>query len=324
MIDPGPTPPLSPSPAPSPRSTSLGSAAFALGLMSFLLCLGPLAALPALLLGLSARRADGDPGRSTGEGVRGTMGAWLGAGNLVLVALGALVFWLGTNDSTAVAAAPGPSSAAPALPPGPAPAPPAAGPRGRPGDESGQMSVTEAIFETAEGKITLVDLPPTTRPFEAELREQAQKAKSAGERLVLFVVSDNCRPCMSIAANLPAPSMQNAFGRARLVRVNINASRADLEALGVQTQLSPGFYLLGHDLRPTDGVTGGEWDDDTAENAAPVLGAFLHGTYARRRQPFVPLPRRAATPRAPTTLLLPRDDRRPGPGLHAPSRLLVL
>lgn len=164
------------------------------------------------------------------------------------------------------------------------------------------MSVTEAIFETVEGKITLVDLPPTTRPFEVELREQAQKAKAAGERLLLFVVSDSCRPCMSIAAVLPSPSMQHAFGRARLVRVSISASRADLEALGVQTQFIPGLYLLGPDLRPTDGITGGEWDDDTAENAAPVIAAFLHGSLGKRRHPFVPQPRRL-TPRAPTTLL---------------------
>jgi hypothetical protein len=269
-----------PSPPP-PRPTSLGTTAFALGLMSFLLCLGPLTAVPALILGLSARRIDRDPARSTGEGVRGTMGAWLGAGNLILAALGGLVFWLGTAD-----------------PPATAPSP-----RARPGDEGGQMSVTEAIFETVEGKITLVDLPPTTRPFEAELREQAQKAKAAGERLILFVVSDTCRPCMSIAAVLPSPQMQHAFGRARLVRVSISASRADLEAIGVQTTLVPGLYLLGHDLRPTDGITGGEWDDDTAENAAPVIGAFLHGSLAKRRHPFIPQPRRSPTPRAPTTLL---------------------
>ncbi|HEU4409650.1 MAG TPA: hypothetical protein VFS43_30625 [Polyangiaceae bacterium] len=299
MTDPG-RPPPSPAP-PSPRSTSLGTTAFALGLMSFLLCLGPLTGIPALVLGLSARRLDQDPARSTGEGVRGTMGAFLGGGNLILAALGALVLWLGTADPPALAAAPGPSSVAPALPPDPTPPP--ASPRARPGDESGQMSVTEAIFETVEGKITLVDLPPTTRPFEVELREQMQKAKAAGERLVLFVVSDTCRPCMSIAAVLPSPPMQNALGHARLVRVSINASRADLEAVGVPTQLIPGFYLLGHDLRPTDGITGGEWDDDTAENAAPVIGAFLHGSLAKRRHPFVPQPRRSLTPRAPTTLL---------------------
>jgi hypothetical protein len=269
--------------------------------MSFLLCLGPLTGIPALVLGLSARRLDRDPSRSTGENIRGTMGAWLGAGNLVLSALALLVLWLGTTSSLpATPTAAGPPVVVPPLSPTPPPAP---GARSRPGEEGGQMSVTEAIFETAEGKITLVDLPPTTRSFEVELRDQQLKAKAAGERLVLFVVNDSCRPCMSIAALLPTPLMQHAFGRARLVRVSAAASRADLEGLGVQTQLVPGFFLLGHDLRPTDGITGGEWDDDTAENAAPVLGAFLHGSLARRRHPFVPLPRRSLTPRAPTTLL---------------------
>ncbi|MCU0682132.1 MAG: hypothetical protein MUF34_07745 [Polyangiaceae bacterium] len=303
MTDPG-RPLPSPDPQPPPRSTSLGTVAFALGLMSFLLCLGPLTAIPALILGLSARRIDRDPGRSTGEGIRGTMGAWLGLSNLTLATLGVLVLWLGTAEPPSVAAAPGPSSVAPGGPPPELPpSSPGPSPKARPGEEGGQMSTTEAIFETVEGKVTLVDLPPTTRPFEIELREQAQKAKAAGERLVLFVVSDTCRPCMSIAALLPAPAMQQAMGHARLVRVSTFSLRSELEALGVQTQLVPGFYLLGHDLRPTDGISGAEWDDDTVENAAPVIGAFLHGSYARRRHPFVPLPRRSLTPRAPTTLL---------------------
>jgi hypothetical protein len=190
------------------------------------------------------------------------------------------------------------------------------------------MSITESLFETTEGKITLVDLPPTTRPFEIELRDQMAKAKAANEKLVLFVVSDACRPCLSIAAMLPTPVMQQALQRARLVRVSITASRADLEGIGVQTQLIPGFYLLGNDLRPHDGITGGEWDDDTAENAAPVLGAFVRGALAKRRHPFVPQPRRAFTPRAPTTLLLPsavgrpsppRRARRFGPAAHPPA-----
>ncbi len=48
--------------------------------------------------------------------------------------------------------------------------------------------------------------------------------------------------------------------------------------------------MLGPDLRPRDGIDGGEWDADVPENMAPVLGAFVQGTLTKRRTPWQALP----------------------------------
>ena len=42
------------------------------------------------------------------------------------------------------------------------------------------------------------------------------------------------------------------------------------------------------DLFPQDAIDGGEWDADVPENIAPVLGAFVRGTYKTRREPWKP------------------------------------
>jgi hypothetical protein len=40
----------------------------------------------------------------------------------------------------------------------------------------------------------------------------------------------------------------------------------------------------------TDLIDGGEWDADVPENIAPVLGAFVRGTYSNRRHARAPAP----------------------------------
>ena len=163
------------------------------------------------------------------------------------------------------------------------------------------MTTLGEVVETQAGKVTLVDIPPV-RSFLAELESQRQKAKAARQRLVLFTVTESCRPCLSVAAVMLDPKMQTALADVRLVRVDIREAENELEDLGVQTNQIPGFYLLGPTLHATDGVTGAEWDDDTAENAAPVLGAFVRGTYKLRKQPFSPSTSRGTPRPAPTML----------------------
>ena len=52
----------------------------------------------------------------------------------------------------------------------------------------------------------------------------------------------------------------------------------------------PWFFLLAPGLSPRDGISGGEWDADVAPNIAPVLGAFVRGRYAERREAWRPVP----------------------------------
>jgi hypothetical protein len=57
----------------------------------------------------------------------------------------------------------------------------------------------------------------------------------------------------------------------------------ELTQLKLPHDVYPAFYLLDARLRPLDSIHGGEWDDDIAENIAPVLGAFVQGNYRNRR-----------------------------------------
>ena len=93
-----------------------------------------------------------------------------------------------------------------------------------------------------------------------------------------------------ISASLSEPLMQTALAGVRLVRVDVDAFADDLDALRIQHERLPGFFLLALDLSPRDAIDGGEWDEDVAANIAPPLGAFVRGKYRVRRQPFHPAP----------------------------------
>ena len=107
-----------------------------------------------------------------------------------------------------------------------------------------------------------------------------------------------CRPCLGVAASLADPKMQRALEKVRLVRVDVSDFRDDLLQLGMTAKLvdlMPTFILLDVDLSPLDAVSGGEWDDDTADNIAPVLNQFARGTLTKRREHWTP-PRKKRRP----------------------------
>jgi hypothetical protein len=89
--------------------------------------------------------------------------------------------------------------------------------------------------------------------------------------------------------------MQSALDHVRLVRVDRDPFEEDLAELEIPSRPLPGFFLLDSDLRVTDAINGGEWDEDIAVNIAPVIGPFVRGTYAKRRSPWKKLPRPGGT-----------------------------
>jgi hypothetical protein len=102
---------------------------------------------------------------------------------------------------------------------------------------------------------------------------------------------DPCAPCRGVDRSLGDPLVQTGLRGARLVRVDIDVFREDLDELKIPYHAIPGFFLLSLDLTPRDGINGGEWDEDIPRNIAPVLGAFIRGQYTTRREPWKPLPR---------------------------------
>jgi hypothetical protein len=151
-------------------------------------------------------------------------------------------------------------------------------------------SVPRETVARREGTITLVSVGVGALSLADELNKQRKEAEAAGQTLLVMTTRDPCVPCRGVDASLASPQLQAALSGVRLVRVDIDVFKDDLDQLRIQRQRFPGFFLLAPDLSPRDGIDGGEWDDDIPVNIAPVLGPFVKGKYTQRRQSFRPLP----------------------------------
>jgi hypothetical protein len=279
-LPPLPDPFLSPrAGAPSARVHVSGLAVTAI----VALLLGPLGAVAAIVFGWAARRQiTHSEGRITG---RTLANAGLAAGVLATVGWGAalsLVIFRHRMDPPPpppiafVTEPPSLPHAAPAKPHASEPPPGGTVPR--------ETTVHH------EGKITVVDVGVDAMTLERELAKQRAEAAKTGEKVLVMLTSDRCEPCRGVDASLSSLLMQTALAHVRLVRVDIDVFKDDLDTLKMPHDRYPAFFLLNVDLTPKDGIDGGEWDEDVAQNIAPVLGAFVRGKYAQRRQQWHPLP----------------------------------
>jgi hypothetical protein len=143
-----------------------------------------------------------------------------------------------------------------------------------------------SVHETQIGGLVLVDVGADVASLDDEIDRERVVAARAEERLVLWLVVEDCKPCNAVEAALATVDVQHALGRARLIRLDAAEFLAELARLGVPMDAFPSFVLLGPDGHATDYVDGSEWDDDVPQNIAPVLKSFVEGTYTKRRSPW--------------------------------------
>ena len=139
-----------------------------------------------------------------------------------------------------------------------------------------------------EGSIEVVDLGAASKSLGDTLRVQLLFARAKGQTMIVMLTGSRCAPCRGVDDALSDPAMQQALRGARLVRVDLDTFGDELAELDIPTSVYPAFFLLDQELRPLDAIHGGEWDEDIAENIAPVLGAFVRGEYRHRRQTWSP------------------------------------
>ncbi len=278
---PGTAPGMAPPPPPAPTSAA-ATASLVLAILGSM-CLGPIGAIAAIILGAVALW---DIHSSQGK-KSGSVLAWVGVviGSLTTLAYAAVILLLVYTGSSAASPAPSPIYMPPPLPTATAVPSPTPG---------GGITETREVrtTDTRVGAVPVVDIGLSEPSLEAALRKQRTLAERDGHKLVLQTTSTTCRPCQGVAAALTDPKMQAALAGVRLVRVDVHDFHEELTEMGIPHESIPGFFFLGTDLSPRDGIHGGEWDDDTADNIAPVVGPFVRGTYVRRRHPF-------AAPRGP-------------------------
>jgi len=220
---------------------------------------------------------------------------------LVVVAVTSTLLFLGASGAAVwfwraslLAAAPpsAPASAAPAASAAPtdqpsAPAPGAAVPPAS--QPASADSLPRKTTLSRIGKIAVVDVGVEgRRTLAEELAEQRALAQAESQTLLLMTTRYGSQGFRDVDAALTDPLLQAALTNVRLVRTDVVFFQSELTEIGVPTDAIPWFALLGPDLTPRDGIDGGEWDDDIARNIAPVLGAFVHGSYKTRRQTWKP------------------------------------
>lgn len=253
--------------------------------------LGPVGAVCAIVFGWAARRDIAASGGARGG--RGLATAAIVLGVALLVGEGALIAaWVGRHPTPPIADEPRASQpvAMPQEPAGGASAPLSPPSATAPEEQGAPPPSVGAVPKSTRaqrvGAVTLVDVGMSVSSLADELAKQRAEAMKAGETLVLMATTDECAPCRAVGRSLASPLMQTALAKVRLVRVDVYVFDEDLTALHIPHDRIPGFFLLGLDLTPNDGIDGGEWDDDIPPNMAPVLGAFVRGQYVARRNPW--------------------------------------
>ncbi len=246
----------------------LAPLALASALASFV-CLPAVGGLMAIGLGMAARSETRRlPNRSGGS--MAVAAILLGGVNLLVSAVAAAVLLLWLSEMNAPWRTELPTA-------GLAPSPtPAVVPR----------PVDKPVRVSHVGALELVDIQPHVPSLGTELDRQRAEAAEQDKRVLLWLVGPQCAPCRGVEAALTDPAMQEALRNVRLVRLVASDFQVELTRIRVPTFAIPAFALLGSTGRPIDYIHGGEWDDDIAENIAPVLSRFVRGEYVDRRYPW--------------------------------------
>lgn len=220
-------------------------------------------------------------GRQYGEGFA-IAGIALGVLHLVGIVVGLGVMFAYSVRTPPMAAGP-----SPVLPPTIAPAPPTAtAAPAVPAEQPGAASRENGTRSTRFGGVTLVDPGSDPPTLQALLQSELAQASAAKQKLVLWVSASDCAPCTGVSVALASPRLQTSLDGVRIVRLDARDYQVELSRRGIPVDVLPGFALLGARGEPVDYVNGGEWDADIPENIAPVLGAFVKGSYRKRRNPW--------------------------------------
>ena len=132
-------------------------------------------------------------------------------------------------------------------------------------------------------KMPLVAIHHAGGALRAQLANQAALAQRAGEAVLVETSMAACDPCAEIEDAVQHPEVQGALSKVRMLRVDVGEFRSELAGLRMNEPTVPWFYLLDARGQPRDAISADEWDDNVAENIAPVLEAFVHGKLEPRR-----------------------------------------
>jgi hypothetical protein len=256
---------------PIPPNDAKAIAALVLGILCLVgtFCwMGVPLGVPAIILGALAHR---DIRRS--DGMLG--GGGMATAGIVMGSLGSLVFacWIGFMGFAFFRAS---RAVTPLVPPvAIAPTPPAA-------------TAPPALLPPGGwGRIHVVALhPSSSQTLRAQLADEARAAKTAGESVLVETIAPACAACVEIARAMPEPELQTVLATVRVVHVDVDEFGLEAASLHLHTPALPWFYLVDSHGDPRDGISADEWDDNDADEIAPVLQAFVQRKLSTRRHPW--------------------------------------
>jgi hypothetical protein len=247
------------------------TASLVLAIVSFM-CFGPLAGIPAIILGFLARRDISRSGGALGGSGMAIAGIVIGGLNTLLYGAYAVIFvFMAIGAKHAVSGIPTGYPTSPFVIPTPPPTPTA--------------TATSPVASTVmHGTIKVVSLGGG-RSLQDQLAELRTNELAAGRIPIVETTATWCVACKEIASTIDDPLLQRALTNVTLVEVDTDEFGAELGSLKMETDAIPYFFKIDSAARATDAISGDEWDENTPVNEAPVLGAFAKGTLKKRRHP---------------------------------------
>ena len=153
-------------------------------------------------------------------------------------------------------------------------------------DPSATSTATTAAPTRGDDPVVL-DLAPSGGPLKAQI---AHEHELAGARtFIVQTTASWCPPCIGLKKYMGDPLMKDALRNVRLARIDIDSfSKEEIEGCELSASAVPWLVKLDAANHPVDAITSNEWGDDVPANMAPVLGAFVKGTFANRKKPWKP------------------------------------
>lgn len=257
---------------PPPSNDGKAIASLVLGILSLVGCFGALAGIPAIILGFMSRRdiaksggAIGGDGLAIGGIVTGILST---LGTIGLVIFDVAIF-------AAVAASP--SYTPPAYAPyAPYTVPTATTTATAPAAPTGLKPMPYT------GLVKVVDLKSGGGSLRTQIALEVGQAKDDKNKILIITASRTCKACEEVFSAFSNYKLQRELYNVRVVRVDVDAFPSELTALGLDRPSQPWFFKLDDKLAITDAISADEWDDNDAWSMAPVLKAFMAGTYKKR------------------------------------------
>lgn len=249
-------------------------ASLVLGIMSMACCTGILTAIPAIILGVLARR---DIMRSQGAlGGEGMAIAGIVTGGIAT--LGTIAYFIFYVAIIGAAVATTPSS----------PPPPFYAPTPTYAPYTAPTPTTLPSVPPVTGSIVVHDVHKGTGTLHTALALELGEAKEEGVKVLVISVSPSCSACDEFFGELPDPQMQKVLANVNIARVDVNEWKSDLASLGMDKTGLPWFFRFDDTMKLADSLSADEWNENTASNIAPVLDKFLKGTL--KHKPATPAP----------------------------------